>query len=179
MNKTASGQIWAGRLGLTFCALMLMFISLIPLNFQAPIFPPPDLLFALTFATLLRRPELVPFWLILIIFLLADILLMRPLGLWTALILVAAEFSRPQEYRFRELAVPFEWAFVTGIFFLTLLTYRVILSLSVVPQVKFSTFMLHFLATVLAYPLVVLFCHYVLRIRKLTPEQATQLGHRL
>ena len=53
------------------------------------------------------------------------------------------------------------------------------LALSMVPQPGFGSVMLHYLTTVLAYPLVVFVCYYILRVQKITPDQAIRFGYRL
>ncbi len=179
MAEPITVSIWFGRVLFLGCAFALIVISLVPFNFNAPVLTPPDLLFALTFAVLLRRPDFAPFWSLLIIFLVSDLLQMRPIGLWSAIVLAIAEFSRPQEYRFRELAFPFEWGFVTLMLLVALTLNRLVLTVSFVPQVGLSTLLLHFVATMLAYPAVVAVVHYGLRVRKFTPDLAAKLGHRL
>jgi rod shape-determining protein MreD len=179
MGDSRAARIWLGRLIFAACGGALIFISLIPLRFNPQLVPRPDLLLALTFAFALRRPEFVPIWLLAGGFLMADILMLRPLGLWTAIVILAVEFSRMQEYRFRELVFPFEWAFVAAVMILALLANRLVLALSMVPQPGFGSVMLHYLTTVLAYPLVVFVCYYILRVQKITPDQAIRFGYRL
>jgi len=171
--------VWMGRVRFLAMAALVVFIALVPSDLGKHLVPAPDLLAGLTLAVVLRRPEFVPFWLLAVVFLLADILEMRPPGLWTAIILLTAEFTRAQEYRLRELAFVFEWAFVAAVMFLALLANRVILMLTLVPQAGFGAVMMHYLVTVLSYPLVVLLCYFVLHIRKVSPNLAIRFGHRL
>lgn len=177
--ESALVRVWRGRLIFTGCAGLLIFGALLPLGFEPTFTPSPDLLFSLTLAIVLRRPEFVPFWLLAPIFLLADILLMRPPGLWTAIVLLAAEFTRAQEYRFRDLVFPFEWGFIAAVIFLALLANRILLFIALVPLPGFGAVMLHFIVTIMVYPLVVFFCYSILRIRKVTPDVAVRFGHRL
>ncbi len=179
MNDSVLSRSWFGRLVFGLCALLVLFVSLVPLGFTPRFTPRPDWLFALTFAILLRRPEFVPVWLVGGVFLLADFLLLRPPGLWTALVILTCEFARTQEYRLRDLGYAMEWAFVAVILFLALVTHRSVLTLALVPRAPFDEIMLHYLVTMLAYPVVVFFCYFILRIRKFTPDEATRLGRRL
>ncbi|HBN31065.1 MAG TPA: hypothetical protein DD416_07545 [Rhodobacteraceae bacterium] len=179
MADSRSATIWLGRLAYLICATLLLFGAMIPLQFTPSTIPRPDVTLCLTLAIVLRRPEFAPVWLVGGIFFLDDILLNRPLGLWTAIAVLSCEGIRSQEYRFRDLIFPFEWVFVAGVMLLALLVNRLILSLSFVPVTGFGFVMLHFFVTVAAYPFVVFFCGYVLRIRKVTPDQAIQFGHRL
>ncbi len=172
-------QIWLGRLAFAGCVLILTFASLVPLDFTPTVFAAPDLMFCLVFAFVLRRPDFVPVWLIAGVFFLADILFFRPPGLWTAIVVLTAEFTRTQEYRLRDLVFPFEWAFVAATMFLAVLANRLMLSLVVVPMPGFGAIMRVYLVTAAAYPLVVFFCYFLLRIRKITPGEAIRFGHRL
>lgn len=179
MADTLLARVWLGRTIYTICALVILFVGLVPLGFTPQFLPQPDVLLCVTLAFILRRPDFVPVWLLALIFLLSDILLMRPLGLWTAVVILMVEVSRTQEYRFRELIFPFEWAYVAGAILLALIVNRIVLTLALVPQLGFGTIMLHFLFTVLIYPLVVAFCVLFLRIHKVTPDEAIRYGHRL
>lgn len=179
MIDTYGTGVWIGRAVYLSVAAILLFLALLPLRFVPSFIPSPDFLACLTLAVALRRPEIVPFWLIAAVFLLGDLLLHRAPGLWTAVMVLTAEWVRGQEYRFRELAFPFEWAFFAGVLFLAILADRVILGAMLVPQPGFGAITLHYLVTVLAYPVVVFFCYVFLRIRKLRPDEAVLLGHRL
>jgi len=179
MGSPAALHIWIGRAAYFGCAALLIFASLVPMRFNPGGVPAPDLLLALTFSTVLRRPDFAPFWLVFAIFLLADTLSGQPLALWTGIVLISTEFLRTQERRFRELIFPFEWAFFTAVFFLAILANRIILTVALVPVADFGAQMLYFFVTVITYPLVVLFCYAIIHIRKITPGEAVRLGHRL
>jgi len=172
-------RIWLGRLVFLACTAFVVFLYLIPLRFSAGFLPRPDLLAGLVLAFVLRRPEFVPIWLIALVFFLADLLLLRPPGLWAAVMVGLCAFTRAQEYRLRELGFVFEWVFVAGVLFVAILLNRLILALAVVPQPEFGAVMFHYFVTVLTYPGVVFFCHFFLRLRKITPDQAIRFGHRL
>lgn len=179
MADSRLATLWFGRALFLGCNMVLLFLSLVPLGFTPGVIPRPDLTLCLTFAVVLRRPEFAPFWLIALVFFVDDILLERPLGLWTGLIILSCEFIRTQEYRFRDLVFPFEWAFVAGVMFLALLANRFILALAFVPLSGFGLASLHYFVTILAYPAVVFLCYFGLRIRKVTPDVAIRFGHRL
>jgi len=179
MDNSLLVRIWLGRASFLMCGLGILIFELVPLRFTPSAFSHPDLVFGLAFAILLRRPEFVPVWLLTLVLLLADFLLLRPVGLWTAIVILAAEFARSQEYRFRELSFPFEWAFFGAVLFLALILNRSVLALMLIPQAGFSAMMLHFLSSFLIYPLLVLFSSFILRIRKFTPHEALQYGRKL
>ncbi len=179
MANSLFATVWLGRTVFLGCAAVLLFLALVPLSFTPGLVPRPDLTLCLTFAVVLRRPEFAPFWLIAVVIFVDDILLQRSLGLWTGIVILSCEFIRTQEYRFRDLVFPFEWLFVAGVMFLALLVNRLILTLAFVTPPGFGLEVFHYFVTVLAYPVVVFFCYFVLRIRKVTPDQAIRFGHRL
>ncbi len=179
MARAITAKIWFGQTAFALSAAAIMFFGLVPLDFTPGGVPWPDLMLGLAYAILLRRPEFVPIWLIATVFFIADILMMRPPGLWTAIVLLSLEFSRNQVARLRELAFPFEWAFVAGTMFLAILGNRVLLAITLLPVANFGTTMLYYFVTVLAYPLIVFFCYFVLRIRRISPNEAIRYGHSL
>ncbi|MEL7116204.1 MAG: rod shape-determining protein MreD, partial [Pseudomonadota bacterium] len=100
------------RFGATYAALVfgLMLIHLVPLSVGPGRIPGPDLLICITLAWVLRRPHYVPVLLVAALFLMADILFMRPLGLYAALVVLAVEFLRARAGQTREQTFPAEWA---------------------------------------------------------------------
>ena len=64
-------------------ALLMLFLNLLPLGPVSLVLPAPDLLIGLTLCWTMRRPDYVPLGLVALVFFLADVLHMRPLGLWT------------------------------------------------------------------------------------------------
>jgi len=75
--------IWFGRAVFGSLGLITTLIALLPLGLSAEATVMADLFFCLAFAWVMRRPSTAPIGLILIMALLADFLLMRPLGLWS------------------------------------------------------------------------------------------------
>ncbi len=178
MANTYLARLWLGRLTFLAVAWLVLALALVPHDFTPRLIPAPDLLLGLAFAFMLRRPDFLPVWLVALVFFVSDLLLMRPPGLWSAIIILAMEFTRNQEHRLRELAFPFELAFVGAVMFLAMIANRLILSLLIVPQGGFGTLMLLFLTSLLAYPLVVLFCSMVLRLHGMTLHEVITSGGR-
>ncbi len=77
-------------------AMVLMVIPIAPTNFDLEKSNNfyPDLLTCFVFSILLNRPKLCPSYIILIIYILSDIILMRPIGLFCALIFIVSELIR-------------------------------------------------------------------------------------
>ena len=67
-------------------------------------------------------------------FLILDLLLMRPPGLWTALAVLAGEFLRGRQAQLRAASFPTEWALIAGIIVAMTLANVVILAIFGVAQ---------------------------------------------
>ena len=87
--------------------------------------------------------------------LLEDMILMRPPGLWTAIVLIASEFVRVRVALTRELNFGVEWLLVAGLMLAMLVIYRLAFAMVMVPQAGFGFAMLQVVWSVIFYPLVV------------------------
>ena len=103
MIDGATRSIWLHRLLFIAIALLLLFLRLLPLGSMAGELPGPDVLLCIVFAWTMRRPDYLPALLITVVVLLDDMILMRPPGLWTALVVIASEFVRARVALTREL----------------------------------------------------------------------------
>ena len=155
---------------------LLILLHLVPLSVAPGRIPGPDLLSCLTFAWVLRRPHYVPTFLVAVMFLMADMLFMRPIGLWAALVVLAVEFLRIREANQREQTFLTEWAVVVGVLLAMTIVYRLILTVLFVQQVSLGLSLVQLIATAACYPLVVLVSHLVLGVTKMTPNQAEAQG---
>ena len=93
----------------------------------------PDLLIAFAFAWSLRRPEYVPSLLLALVFLLADLLLQRPPGLWARIALLACENLKGRSRSLRDATFGAEWIAVAVMLAGILIINRIVLSLVLVP----------------------------------------------
>ena len=159
-------SIWLHRLLFLAVAALLMFIKLLPLRSTAGHLPGPDLLLCLILAWTVRRPEYLPVLMIAAVVLLEDMLLMRPPGLWTGLVILGSEFIRSRVALTRELNFGVEWLLVAGLMVAIFLTYRVILAISFMPQPAFGFALVQILWSVVAYPFVVAVSRYGLDLHK-------------
>ena len=172
--------VWAHRLIFVIVAAFLMFLRLLPIHpAAAGSLPGPDFLLCLIFAWTLRRPEYLPLWLLALILLLEDFLLMRPPGLWTALVVVATEFIRSRIALTRELNFGVEWLMVSGLMLAVFLANRIIFALVFLPQPAFGYAVIQILWSILAYPAVVAVSHYVLDLRKPATGETDAYGRRI
>ena len=178
MTDTAATRIWVWRAAYTGLALGVMVLSLVPVGPGHLRLPAPDLLFCLTAAITLRRPELAPLPLVVALFLLADFVLNRPPGLWTAVVVGMVHVLRAQVIRVRELPFLSEWSIFALVLAGGVLVERVILFATFTPVQPLPPVLLFAAMTALVYPPVVLFTNLGLRLRKVALGEANMLGNR-
>lgn len=179
MVDPVASTVWAYRGLYALLAAILLFIRLLPLQSIAGNWPGPDLLLGLTLAWVLRRPDYVPVLLIAVVALLEDMLLMRPPGLCAALVVLAAEFLRNRAAATREYSFILEWAVVAITMSATVLGYRLLLAVAMLPQVSFAQTMIQLVITVMSYPLVVAISRAAFGVRKPATGEVDGLGRRL
>lgn len=160
-------------------ALVLLFLRLLPLGHSAGAFPGPDLLLCIIMAWVVRRPDYLPLAMIVIVVLAEDLILMRPPGLWTALVVLATEFLRSRVALTRELNFVVEWMLVSGLMIGMLLVYRLIFAVSLLPQPPFGFAVVQVLWSILLYPIVVWLSAMALDLRKPATGEIDSFGRRL
>ncbi|MGO4916908.1 rod shape-determining protein MreD [Pseudogemmobacter sp. W21_MBD1_M6] len=170
---------WIFRGLFVAASLLIIFVLLLPLDLSAGQLPGPDILICLTYAWVLRRPNYVPVLLIAAVFLVTDLLFMRPPGLLAGLVVMGSEFLRARESTSRELTFLLEWAMVGGVLIAVTLANRLFLLIVMVEQPALGLVLLQFLTTLLAYPVIVIISRYGLGLRKIAPGEVDSLGHRL
>jgi rod shape-determining protein MreD len=179
MTRLLRADPWGYRglyLGL---ALLLLFLRLLPLGNSAGAFPGPDILLCLTIAWVMRRPDFLPVWLLVAVFLAEDLILMRPPGLWTALVLMATEFLRGRTALTRELNFLVEWVLASGLMLAMLLSYRLIFLVTLVPQPPFGFAAVQVVWSALAYPVVVGLSRLAFDLKKPATGEIDGQGRRL
>ena len=177
--ETLRGTIWFYRIVFVGIALVLLFLRLLPLGSVAGHWPGPDLLVCLTLVWVMRRPDYLPALLIAFVFLAEDLILLRPPGLWTAIILLATEFLRARAALTRELNFVVEWMLVAGLMVAMLLAYRLIFTISLLPQPGFGFALVQTIWSVLCYPVVVMASTLALDLRKPAMGEVDNFGRRL
>ena len=170
---------WAYRALFLSLALVLLFFRLLPLGSVAGKWPGPDLLLCLIMAWVMRRPDYLPVLLIGFVVLVEDLILMRPPGLWTALVVLATEFLRSRVALTRELNFVVEWLLVSGLMMTMLLAYRLVFAIAFVPQPSFGFALLQILWSMLCYPAVVVASRLALDLRKPATGETDAMGRRL
>lgn len=160
-------------------AVALIFIRLMPMGGLPGSLPGPDLLMCLILAWLLRRPDYLPALLIVAVVLLEDLLLMRPPGLWAAMMLLGTEFLRSRIALTRELSFVVEWLFISALMLAMFLGFRLVLTVTFLPQVAFGYALAQVLASILFYPVVVWLSHVTLGVHKPGMGEVDEMGRRL
>ncbi len=162
----APPMIWLLRGLYLLLGLFAIAYPLLPLQFIPSRWPAPDLLFACTMAWLVRRPEGAPFLLIAGLALLADAVLMRPMGLWALLFLVASETVRFSYKSIQERGLIMEFSMVLGLLMAMMIIQNVILWASFSQTLELVRMGQIVMLTMLTYPFIIAFLHYILRVRK-------------
>lgn len=176
MVDPATLRRWLFRgLFAVLCAV-LIFGKMLPLTAIPRTVPGPDLIFAFSAAFIMRRPSYVPVLLLVAVLLLTDILFLRPIGLWPAIALVALEIMRSRSTSQVETPLPAEFLQFAMLFTGANLVNALVLGVFGLPMIAFISLVLHILVTVAAYPLVLAFTHYILRVRRARPSDVDAVG---
>jgi rod shape-determining protein MreD len=192
-------SVWYYRSLFVVLAVVLLFFRLLPLGAPSDnwpwstlpngvlglfgreprFWPGPDLLMCLTVAWVMRRPDYLPALLIAIVVLTEDMILLRPPGLWAAIMLIGTEFLRSRAALTRELSFAVEWLLAAGLMLAMMVVYRVIFAIALMPQPGFAFALLQTIWSSLCYPLVVILFSLVLDITKPATGEVDSYGRRL
>lgn len=178
MIELSVSRRWLMGGAFALLSLFILFIHLLPLDTLPARWVMPDLLMGFAFAWAVRRPEYVPVLLLAVIFLLADLLLQRPPGLWAFLMLMACESLKAQTGSLRVTGFPVEWLTVAGMILAVTLAYRVILAVFVIEMPGFGLALMQMGFTIVVYPLIAGVTHAFMGVRKSTPGDLDTLGDR-
>ncbi|WP_371157404.1 rod shape-determining protein MreD [Jannaschia sp. 2305UL9-9] len=172
-----NSSIWGYRAlfaGLTFA---FMFFALLPFGRSDGSLPAPDIMLGLAFVWVLRRPDYVPVWLLVPLLLLADVLLMRPLGLWTLLVFLSSEYLRRRVDHSEVQTFGAEIALVTMTIIGVFVANHLILLLLLAETAPLLDQALHAGATIVFYPLITILSQWI-GVRRLAPGELDSLGTR-
>ncbi len=159
-------RVWLGvvsYLGIGFAVLVL---RMLPLGTEPIAVPFPDIFISVTLAWVTRRPDLVPFFAIAILFFAADLLLMRPPGLYSAVVLIATDILRRQTDGMRNLPFILEWMVIAATLVAITVGYRAILFVTFTPMAPLGLTLLQLVMTAAFYPLVAGILQVALGLRK-------------
>jgi rod shape-determining protein MreD len=179
MNDLSSTRLWLMRAAFLLLTLVIVFFHLLPLETTPRRWAAPDVLLAFALAWSLRRPEYVPAIALAIAFLVADLLLQRPPGLWAMLALIGCENLKVRGRTLRDQNFVAEWVNVTLIVIAIAVTYRVVLAIILVDLPGLSLSLSELVLTLLVYPAVVAVTHFFMGVRKAAPGELDALGQRI
>jgi rod shape-determining protein MreD len=169
-----------GWLGLwLLIAAVGLFARILPLNLAGQGWPGPDLLLVLTMAWVMRRPGQIPAPAIGLVWLVEDLLTLRPPGLWALIVLMGTEFLRRRNATVREIGLLLEWGMAAAVLVAMTLGYRLVLAIVMVPQDPLDLSLIKLVFTVALYPAAVGLLHGVLRVRKPATGELDELGRKL
>lgn len=169
-------HLWSMRAMFVACALLILFFHLLPLDPAPRRWAGPDILTALAFAWAVRRPDYVPIILLALVMLLADLMLQRPPGLWSVLVVCAAEWLKSRERRDRETTFALEWLTFAGTLIVITVIYRTVLMVLIVTPGALTLSFVQVVMTIAAYPLVVGISYFILGVRRAAPGDVDRLG---
>ncbi|MBB3994771.1 rod shape-determining protein MreD [Sulfitobacter undariae] len=138
----------------------------------------PDLLISFAFAWSLRRPEYVPMLVLACVFLLSDLLLQRPPGLWAALALLSCENLRGRSRTLRDSTFGAEWLAVSILLVGILLMNRIVLSILLVTPPQLGLSLIELGMTIIVYPAVVFVTRSGMGVRRAAPGELDSMGAR-
>jgi rod shape-determining protein MreD len=179
MADRSASHLWLMRFIWLGLCLVLIVLQLLPLDTTPKGWAAPQLILALTFAWVLRRPEYVTPLMIALVFLLTDLLFQRPPGLWAALVLISSEALRARATRLRDLAFAAEWLHVAVTLVIITLGYRAALTLLLIDQAPLGLSLIQMMMTLMAYPLVVITSQFLFGVRKLAPGDVNAMRQHL
>lgn len=177
MVEVATRQMLTGAALFAACFLAILMMRMLPLSAGFAGWPGPDLGLCLALAWVLRRPDQLPALLIVALFLFEDLMLWRPIGLWAAIVLAGTEAARSREPRWRDQSFLIEWLRVSILITGMVLGYRVVQVLFLLPVPALGQVILQLLATIMAYPAVVVAARWLVGLRRISPADAEMLRY--
>ncbi len=172
-------KTWSYRFLLLAIVSVVAFVLLLPLGSQAGGIPGPDVVLLIVFAWIIMRPDFVPLLFAAAIFLAADLLFMRPIGLWAALSVIGAEFIRSRRIQLRDATFFFEWLLVVTVIAAMTLVNALVLSMVAVDQPNLGLTLIRLIFTAVSYPVVVILAGRAFGVRKLSSAELDRMGQRL
>ena len=171
-------QVWTYRATFVFLVALVVFVQLLPLSPGPGGIPGPDIILLIALSWIVMRPDYVPVLLLAVVFLVTDLLLMRPPGLWTALAVLAGEFLRGRQAQLR--AAPFltEWALIGALILGMTVANALILAIFNVTQPSLGLTVIRLVLTILCYPLVVILAGRAFGLRKVRAGDQDGFGQR-
>ncbi len=166
MIVAAAQIIWFRRAAFLLVAFAIILVYMLPVGmFRQPL-PLPAFIYCSVICVVIRQPESVPYWLIALVLLAGDTFHMRPLGLWTLIVVCVAEVFRNSRLVFMGQVFAFEWLAAVLGFLCALVAQQVAMFLLLVPAPTFRQLLWLLLTTGIAYPVAVMLWSGLLGYRR-------------
>ncbi len=143
------------RIALPVLGIIAIYAALLPFSPGSGA-PVPDILYCLVIAWVLRRPASAPLAVVLVLGLLADFLLTRPIGLGALGLVLASEVIRGRSALLRGVPFVLEWLAAMLVFFCMLAAITLVLRVSFADAPGLGPLGWHIAATAAIYPFVAL-----------------------
>lgn len=179
MRESQRYNVWIYRACFVLIAVTLLFLRMLPLGSVAGDWPGPDFMLCLMLAWVTQRPDHLPPILIALVVLAEDMILMRPPGLWTAIVVLATEFLRARAALTRDLGFVAEWLLIATVMVAMLLAYRTAFAVAFITQPGFGFAFAQTVGSVLMYPVVVWLLRVVMHLRKPLAGEVDAKGRRI
>ena len=166
--------IWRERSLFVLTAMAVTYLAILPLGAKSNAAAVPDLFYCVTIAWVMRRPESAPVFLVAAASFLIDIVLGRPMGLWSLILVLASEYFRGRETGKGMQMRLLEWLSVSLLFLVMLIVYKFALTIGFAFSPNYTALAWHFLITALAYPFVVAVLYWGLNIRAPLPADRSR-----
>jgi len=166
MDNAPNLRLVTGQAVYALIAVVLIFLAILPLDRSPGALPGPDLLLAVTYVWVIRRPDLAPVWLITAVFLLADAMLTRPPGLWTAGVVLTTEYLRSRSFLTTEVSFAMEWAVAASMIASVMVGTSTVSAVLGPLAPGLGALLVKLVGTVLIYPVVVAVARFVFGMRR-------------
>lgn len=179
MTEHSAARLWGMRIMFLLLGFTILFFQLLPLDMTPSAWVGPDLLLCFALAWSMRRPEFVPIGVLAGVFLLADLLLQRPPGLWAVCALLACDRLQTRARMPGEISFFGEWLTAVAAATAIACAYRLGLSLTFSPLPPLGLSLLQLIMTVLFYPVAVALTQWAFGVKRPAPGDLNSFGSSL
>lgn len=179
MAEAPRSSALRGTIGYCVIMLAILLARLSPITTTPDHLPLPDMMLVMTCLFVVRQPARLPALLIAVVFLLSDMLLQRPPGLMTLLVLIGTEFLRLQSRLIRAGSRAAEWSTVGAVIAAIFVAERLAMALLLLPLHPLFHSMAILVLSVLAYPITGWIAALLFGLRLHAPGELDYRGRRI
>ena len=153
------------RLRLTYLLILMLLVlfKTMPVHTSTDQFAMPDIPLVITFVWVMRRPDVMGPILITMAFIFADMILQRPPGLWTLIVLCGSMFLRSRTIYFKEVIFFYEWLMIAIVVIFCFTAHQFLLLLTFLPTHNLALLVKQALFTIMLYPVFIWLSRSMLR----------------